>query len=325
MSCFLTVEAQIPARDIALLEVSRENSSHSEPKTLNVGNSISTDKVNLRFAGFSTADSMIALEYTDKQTNHTEMVEVKLQYWEPWIQHNFFKPGGQNDGDYIFRPKKGQFEPLTYGNYSNHATYVDGEVDSKMTFYFSTPEKIHGSYHKVIVHVSIDRDLHVLKVDVDWDSLPASFYNGHEAIVDFSIHNFTNNQTFYTDSNGLEMQKRILNYRPTWNLSLNYNDSLENVTANYYPINSAVQIKDIYSDRVFTVMNDRPQAGSALKEGAIQLMQNRRIPARQQRHGRVRQRGGQERQRHQSACNVLPGHLQREREAITPKAGPAQD
>lgn len=51
------------------------------------------------------------------------------------------------------------------------------------------------------------------------------------------------------------------------------------MTANYYPINSAVQIKDIYSDRVFTVMNDRPQAGSALKEGAVQLLQNRRIAA----------------------------------------------
>jgi hypothetical protein len=50
------------------------------------------------------------------------------------------------------------------------------------------------------------------------------------------VDNFDNNQTFYTDSNGLEMQKRILNYRPTWNIEDNYADSLENITANYYPI-----------------------------------------------------------------------------------------
>ena len=76
------------------------------------------------------------------------------------------------------------------------------------------------------------------------------------------------------------MQKRILNYRPTWDLiHTNYNDSLENVTANYFPINSAISMNDINSDRVFTVMNDRPQAGSALREGAVQFMQHRRIPA----------------------------------------------
>ncbi len=53
------------------------------------------------------------------------------------------------------------------------------------------------------------------------------------------------------------MQKRILNYRPSWDIQANYNDSNENITANYYPINSAISIKDIFSDRVFTVMNDR--------------------------------------------------------------------
>jgi hypothetical protein len=63
------------------------------------------------------------------------------------------------------------------------------------------------------------------------------------------------------------MQKRILNYRPTWDIQANYNDSLENITANFYPINSAISMID--GDRVFTVTNDRSQAGSSLKEGAI--------------------------------------------------------
>jgi hypothetical protein len=54
-------------------------------------------------------------------------------------------------------------------------------------------------------------------------------------------------------------------------------DSLENITANYYPINTAISMED--SDRVFTVMNGRAQGGSALSAGNIELMQNRRIPA----------------------------------------------
>lgn len=37
-------------------------------------------------------------------------------------------------------------------------------------------------------------------------------------VVEFHADGFENNGTFYTDSNGLELQKRILNYRPTWDL-----------------------------------------------------------------------------------------------------------
>lgn len=38
-------------------------------------------------------------------------------------------------------------------------------------------------------------------------------------------------------------------------------------------------MKDVDSSRVFTVMNDRSQAGSALNAGQIEFMQHRRIPA----------------------------------------------
>jgi hypothetical protein len=113
-------------------------------------------------------------------------------------------------------------------------------------------------------------------------------------IVEFKLLDFKSDMigaydpstTFWTDSNGLEMQNRTLNYRPTWDLQANYNDSLENVTANYYPINSAImakQWKDGAYTRQFTVSNDRPQAGSSLAPGAFQFMQHRRIPADDQR------------------------------------------
>ena len=61
---------------------------------------------------------------------------------------------------------------------------------------------------KSIVHVSIDPDLDVLRFDLDLDSLPIkeSPYNGYEVIAQFHVKDFDNQQTFYTDSNGLEMQ-----------------------------------------------------------------------------------------------------------------------
>jgi hypothetical protein len=127
---------------------------------------------------------------------------------------------------------------------------------------------------KAIVHVSIDPELDVLKFEVDLGSLPNAAYDGHEVVVNFHVDNFFNNQTFYTDSNGLDMQKRILNFRPTWDIQQDYNDrnTNENITANYYPVNSAISMKDVNSGRVFTVMNDRSQGGSALSDGNIELM-----------------------------------------------------
>jgi len=94
------------------------------------------------------------------------------------------------------------------------------------------------------------------------DSLPDTNEHGQEVIVKFKAFDennkpIDNNSTFYTDSNGLEMQKRILNYRPTWDINANYNDSLKNITANYYPINSAISMKDENTNTTFIVMNDR--------------------------------------------------------------------
>lgn len=51
-------------------------------------------------------------------------------------------------------------------------------------------------------------------------------------IVDTDINN---EKTFYTDSNGLDLQKRILNYRPSWNLTV-----IQKVPENYYPVNAMI-------------------------------------------------------------------------------------
>jgi hypothetical protein len=62
---------------------------------------------------------------------------------------------------------------------------------------------------------------------------------GFEVTVNFKSLDIDNNGTFYTDSNGLEMQKRILNFRP-WDNFTTY----EKISSNYYPINSAIAIVD---------------------------------------------------------------------------------
>lgn len=69
--------------------------------------------------------------------------------------------------------------------------------------------------------------------------------DGYEVIAQFNVEDFQNNQTFYTDSNGMEMQERKLNYRPTWDyVNTNLNDSNQNITGNYYPVQSALSMLD---------------------------------------------------------------------------------
>ena len=75
--------------------------------------------------------------------------------------------------------------------------------------------------------------------DVHLGEVPLSENQGREVTVNWKIDNFDNNKTFYTDSNGLEMQKRILNYRESYDFL-----SFEEVSGNYYPINSAIAIVD---------------------------------------------------------------------------------
>ena len=125
-----------------------------------------------------------------------------------------------------------------------------------MSFYFEKQDKkSKDMYMKARVDITIDKELKVIKFDVDLDSLPTVRLNGYEVVPTFTALNFDNNGTFYTDSNGLDMQERILNYRSYYNFSVVLENFHQNITGNYYPINSAISIKD--GSHLFTVMNDR--------------------------------------------------------------------
>ncbi len=71
--------------------------------------------------------------------------------------------------------------------------------------------------------------------------------------------NINNNDEFHTDSNGLLMVKR---------------KKLEGakVPQNYYPVTSAIYIKDKDSNYRMTVMVDRAEGGTSIRNGEIELM-----------------------------------------------------
>ncbi|XP_046667795.1 lysosomal alpha-mannosidase-like [Homalodisca vitripennis] len=78
------------------------------------------------------------------------------------------------------------------------------------------------------------------------------------------------NATFYTDSNGREMLKRVLNQRPTYKTQLE-----EPIAGNYYPVSTRIMLKDDKSH--FSIITDRSQGGTSLRDGEMELMLHRRM------------------------------------------------
>ncbi len=94
---------------------------------------------------------------------------------------------------------------------------------------------------------------------VEIGSVPDLDMTGSEVTVNFLSFDIDNERTFYTDANGLEMQKRVLNFRPTWEWT-----GSQNISGNYYPVQTAIAIRDTQKNLQMTVMNSRSQGGSVI-------------------------------------------------------------
>jgi len=97
--------------------------------------------------------------------------------------------------------------------------------------------------------------------------------NFGKEIVSVFETNIAADQTFYTDANGREMQKRQINVRPS-----GYPFTVfEPVSGNYYPINSAAYLDDTNNDLRFLVLTDRSQGGGCVEDGKLEIMLHRRL------------------------------------------------
>jgi hypothetical protein len=269
-SCFMDVELPTPAWSVSAFTLKYNQDSDLKVKTETLSNNdmLKLDNLTLQWLEKNVSDSSLSFLFSDGTLDQQELT-FNLKYWSSYLrQDNWDNSGKTESGMYIFTPQIGQYESNFYSKF-DHAT-KSGEYQWDFYFQYATTGNVDDE-RRAIVHVRLT-DQGTIKFDLDLNSLP-SVYNldGYEVVAEFSVANFNNNQTFYTDSNGLEMQKRILNSRPTWDFAnTNLKDSNENITANYYPVQSALSMLD--GSKVFTVMNDRSQGASALKEGTIEFM-----------------------------------------------------
>ncbi|XP_036044539.1 lysosomal alpha-mannosidase isoform X3 [Onychomys torridus] len=165
----------------------------------------------------------------------------------------------QASGAYIFRPS--HLEPLPVSRWARiHLvkTALVQEVHQNFSAWCSQVVRLYpGQRH----------------LELEWTvgPIPVRDNLGKEVISRFKTPMKTNGE-FYTDSNGREILKRRRDHRPTWRLN-----QTEPVAGNYYPVNTRIYISDGHMQ--LTVVTDRSQGGSSVKDGSLELMVHRRLLA----------------------------------------------
>lgn len=106
-----------------------------------------------------------------------------------------------------------------------------------------------------------------LNLDIRSNVKPLPDDHGREITINIQT-DIQNKGEFWTDSNGMALEKRTYNSRPFPDFNC------KNVTCNYYPVNSAIAIRD--ETDTMTLLNDRAQGGTSFRDGNVELMIQRR-------------------------------------------------
>lgn len=115
-----------------------------------------------------------------------------------------------------------------------------------------------------VVQRSIEVQNHIKPIPVE--------LAGKEIVVIYEFSGIDNQKTWYTDSNGLEMQERKYNHRPTWDLKVH-----EPSAGNYYPVNIMMYIQDKSTQERVAILTDRTEGATSLKKGQLEFMVHRRL------------------------------------------------
>ena len=171
----------------------------------------------------------------------------------------YYKAAGGSSA-YVFRPDSSESYAIEE---SFSAKVIEGKLVTEV-------HQIFSPWMTQIIRVSPDSRF----IDFDWVVGPVEDKDdvSREVIVRFTS-SLKNNKTFYTDANGRQIMKRIIDHRETWK----YNRTEEPVSGNYYPVVTRMFLRDEKEKLQMTLFNDRGQGGSSLAEGSLELMIHRRL------------------------------------------------
>jgi len=128
---------------------------------------------------------------------------------------------------------------IPYSKIDPDIIFEQGRIVDQWTVKYSNPDT--SQYAVIKIRFSHEFE-EIIDFDVEINNVPMHIdHHGKDVIVQFKMYDgFNANKTFWTDTNGLEMLERRLNWRQTFIPVMK-----QNISSNYYPITSAIAIRDI--------------------------------------------------------------------------------
>jgi len=117
-------------------------------------------------------------------------------------------------GAYIFKPAKNMQYSLPYVSVQSYDVQYSAFMQQMNIYYVDTVNKRSA---RVIIRAFARNP--AIEFEVRLDAIPDNGTPGTEVTANFFPYNMDTNNTFYTDSSAMEMQRRQLNSRPGWELS----------------------------------------------------------------------------------------------------------
>lgn len=163
--------------------------SSDETKVDIAGKIIFSDDKKLNITFESIIDDIILFNMQDADAGTSENFTVAMKYYDSYYGV------GQSSGDYIFRPTVN-----TPNKYSVTGSGT-GLAENNQLKFFLVDQYADSDKQMVIILLDIDEDLRLPRLKVDLGSIEFD----REIVIQFGINDFSNHDTFFTDSNGLEM------------------------------------------------------------------------------------------------------------------------
>ena len=257
----LVFNAPLPALGYATFTLQVVTAGSSGAATVTVPQSVTsgvlkTDQLSLTFANSN-------LQSITLSDGSTHALSSALAWYQPFTGPCNADEDCQARGAYIFRPLSPSEPPTVFT--ASSLTLTTGPVCSVAIIHASsalvtTIRACQGALDIELTH-------RIGEIDIN-DGI------GKEIIVryttDVDNRDSSGRTTWVTDANGMEMQSRTFNYRPSWPLKV-----IEPVAGNYYPVNVAAGM--FGGEEGMMVVTDRSQSAASLSKGSLEMMIHRRL------------------------------------------------